>query len=384
VVKPVATLTTVKTKAKENKKKIKKKEEEYTEDSIPYRNFINTLKSPVTKALYRYSLLQFVRYCQLPTTASLTLLPNDALKDKIVSYFIECKSKGSRSGQMLAYAPIKHFCEMNDIILNWKKIRRFTLNSDVPRNIDRAYTHEEIKRVIDYSDHRVGAMFLLLASTGVRGGAMRDIKLKHLELVSGGDSGGEVYKLMVYPGTKEEYITFCTPECRASINEYLEFRERLGERITPESYLFVKQFNKFKRIKARPFSPHSIENLLQGWLVNAGVRKWDPVNRFKRKQIPRLHGFRKFFTTQLVNSKVNPEIREMLLGHSIGLAGAYYRPTEQEMLAEYEKAIDALTIEPSMRLQRKVDKLEVEKKEFEILRDHIAAIEERLASTTPG
>jgi hypothetical protein len=32
----------------------------------------------------------------------------------------------------------------------------------------------------------------------------------------------------------------------------------------------------------------------------------------------------------LVNSKVNPEIREMLLGHKIGLAAAYYRPVFEE------------------------------------------------------
>ena len=50
-----------------------------------------------------------------------------------------------------------------------------------------------------------------------------------------------------------------------------------------------------------------------------------------------VHGFRKFVTTQLVNSKVSPEIREMLLGHKIGLASAYYRPSEDEMLNEYLK-----------------------------------------------
>jgi hypothetical protein len=51
----------------------------------------------------------------------------------------------------------------------------------------------------------------------------------------------------------------------------------------------------------------------------------------------------------------------MLLGHKIGLASAYYRPTEQEMYLEYEKAIDNLTIDPSQRLQRKVEMLEIEK-----------------------
>jgi hypothetical protein len=37
----------------------------------------------------------------------------------------------------------------------------------------------------------------------------------------------------------------------------------------------------------------------------------------------RFMAFVKFTTTQLVNSQVNPEIREMLLGHKIGLASAY-------------------------------------------------------------
>jgi integrase len=46
------------------------------------------------------------------------------------------------------------------------------------------------------------------------------------------------------------------------------------------------------------------------------------------------HGFRKFFTTQLINSKVNPEIKEMLLGHKIGLGSCYYKPTVEEMYEE--------------------------------------------------
>ena len=67
------------------------------------------------------------------------------------------------------------------------------------------------------------------------------------------------------------------------------------------------------------------------------------------------HGFRKFFTTQLVNSNVNPEIREMLLGHKIGLASAYYRPTEKDMLNEYMKAVPLLTISNEERLKFKLD-----------------------------
>jgi len=33
---------------------------------------------------------------------------------------------------------------------------------------------------------------------------------------------------------------------------------------------------------------------------------------------------------------------EILLGHNIGLSGAYYKPTEKEILNDYLKAVDEL------------------------------------------
>ena len=41
----------------------------------------------------------------------------------------------------------------------------------------------------------------------------------------------------------------------------------------------------------------------------------------------------------------------MLLGHSIGLNKAYYRPGDDEILREYAKAIDLLTINDENRLK---------------------------------
>ena len=131
------------------------------------------------------------------------------------------------------------------------------------------------------------------------------------------------------------------------------------------------------RKKSEPISLHTLSKGLENHLIKAGLRTIDhTVN--KRKEIARAHGFRKFFTTQLVNSKVNPEIREMLLGHSIGLAGAYYRPTQDEMLLEYEKAIDLLTIDPANRLRKKVEKLEVEASQLQRLQVAVTALEQKI------
>jgi integrase len=331
---------------------------EQFEESEPYFNFINSLKAQATKEVYKVNLFMFLRYYRLTSASSLMTLSSTELRDKIVRYFLENKHL-SKASQQNRLSTLKHFCEMNDIILNWKRISKF-VHSDVPKSTDRGYTQDEIKQIIDFSDHRVTAVFLFLASTGVRAGSLRMVKLKHLE------DKGQVYKVKVYPGEPEEYFTFTTPECKDSLDRYFAFRKRNGEAIVPDSFVFVQQYNRIQRIRARAYAKGSLENLLQDWLINCGIRQVDPLAaKFKRKEVPRLHGFRKFFTTQLVNARINPEIREMLLGHKIGLASAYYKPSEEDILQEYSKGIDSLTIDPANRLRKKVEKLEVEKNQFD-------------------
>ncbi|HSA72351.1 MAG TPA: hypothetical protein VLD84_00180, partial [Nitrososphaeraceae archaeon] len=119
----------------------------------------------------------------------------------------------------------------------------------------------------------------------------------------------------------------------------------------------------------KPFGKDSIPTMLEDFIRHCGLRTVNTKNRYKRKEVPILHGFRKFFTTQLVNSKLNPEIREMLLGHKIGLASAYYKPSEQEMLNEYLKAVNLLTINEENRLKLKLEKkIPIENSQIESLK----------------
>jgi hypothetical protein len=114
-------------------------------------------------------------------------------------------------------------------------------------------------------------------------------------------------------------------------------------------------------------SIYGIQSLLSVLLLKSGVRTVRHTQN--RKEVARAHGFRKFFTTQLINSKVNPEIREMLLGHKIGLTGCYYRPTEEDMLEEYMKGIGLLTINEENRLKLKLEqRVQIEKSQIESLK----------------
>ena len=55
------------------------------------------------------------------------------------------------------------------------------------------------------------------------------------------------------------------------------------------------------------------------------------------------------------------------MGHSIGLGDAYYRPDNNEILEEYLKAIDLLTVNEENRLKRKVTELAEKKDEIEVM-----------------
>lgn len=54
---------------------------------------------------------------------------------------------------------------------------------------------------------------------------------------------------------------------------------------------------------------------------------------------------------------------ETLMGHSIGISNSYYRATEEELLDEYLKAVDFLTIEEKYKLEKQVIQLSQRSKE---------------------
>ena len=73
-----------------------------------------------------------------------------------------------------------------------------------------------------------------MASSGMRRGAVPVIRLRDIERV---EKYG-ILKFRVYTNEQENYITYCTPECSRLIDQYLKWRERLGEKFTQDTPLF--------------------------------------------------------------------------------------------------------------------------------------------------
>ena len=324
--------------------------------------FLSSIRSPHTKQAYNGYFKKYQEFIGINEDIFCRNNPR-LIEQKIIEFITDMKARGKGYSAIHNYAAaIFAFYKINDVVLNVSKINKFIPVQSRVRK-DRAYTHEEISKILEFADERMRVVILLMVSAGIRRGALPYLRLRDLD-----DNNG---KLTVYENEKEEYITFITPECKKAVDSYLDMRARYGEKLDKNSYLIREHFNKRDQFRAR--SPKQ---------MTLGMLKWTIVQLIKRSgvrtgEVKESHGFRKFFTTQLVNSKVNPEIREMLLGHKIGLASAYYRPTEEEMFQEYQKAIDNLTIDPANRLQRKVEKLEVEKNQFDSLAAEIAIIKKK-------
>lgn len=101
-------------------------------------------------------------------------------------------------------------------------------------NSYRGYTKEEIAKLLSLADLRDRCMILLMASSGIRVGAIPSLRISSLLKLDEG-----VGFLTVYPGTKHSYVTLVTSEFLTTIEEYLEFRRRQGERVVAESHLYV-------------------------------------------------------------------------------------------------------------------------------------------------
>ena len=221
---------------------------------------------------------------------------------------------------------------------------------------------EEIKRLVDAAHTlRDKAIILLLASSGMRRGAIINLQIKHLKKIEVyNSSSNSVFLIDVYKQAREHYFTFCTPEATKAIEEYLNWRDGKGEKLTPESPLFREQFDiRFgARGKVTPITETAITHMLNTLRNETGIVEHKPLtesvkNGSHRSKIMTAHGFRKFFMTECEKSGMKSINVKMLLGHDIGVSGHYYRPAESDILEDYmAHAADALTIDDTQRLKQ--------------------------------
>lgn len=328
-----------------------------------WTSFLRGIKTQATHKTYVDSLVRFMRYLNAENPDKL-LEGSPTLKENQILGFVAMQNESGLSSSIIKtrLAAIKLFYEMNRTPLSWTFIRRGI--GKTKRRIDKAYTKEQIQKALSGAGPRERTMIILLASTGIREGAISDLNVGHLVPI---DKFG-IYKIIVYEGYDEQYYTYCTPEARVIVDQYLDYRRRYGEDVDANSPLIREQFDRSDLLEIKHpkrMTTRMIINSLTKTLVDAGVRpKVTLIAGQKaggiRHEIKLAHGFRKYFDTQMSLAGVSEIWTQILEGHNIGLKGAYLRPSETDLLEGsdhmrgYVAAVDLLTINEEYRLKREL------------------------------
>ncbi|MGE5862432.1 MAG: hypothetical protein ACM31H_01560 [Nitrososphaerales archaeon] len=248
---------------------------------------------------------------------------------------------------------------MSDISIPWKKITRGLPNARQSAN-DRASTTDEIRKLLEYPDRRIKPIVYTMISSGIRLGAWDYLKWKHIVPIKDKKRNVIAAKITVYASEIDEYYSFITGEAYNSLLDWIKFREEYGEKITGDSWLMrdiwqttnVNYGAKWGLATCpKKLNSYAIKRILERGLWSQRLRKTLEKGE-KRHEYKAAHGFRKFYKTR-TEQVMRPLNVEITLGHNIGLSGSYYKPTENEILQDYLKAIDLLTINNNQKILEK-------------------------------
>lgn len=292
--------------------------------------FESSIKSKYTAMNYNSHLKQFMKFIGIKSVEKILLIPPTQLQHNIEDYLIMLKTHTNPNSVPSKLQGIKHFCIMNDIYVNWDKIRRMFPAKQKPHNL-RSYTAAEINMMLNGQTHlRNKALIHFLASTGARIGVFdHPLQIKHMRNMPEGCCA-----ILLYAGDIEEYWSFLTPQAHNILVKYFESRKQMGELFGPNTPIF--------HTGERQLGWSGARSVVYRIILKSGISRYKTSGRY---DVQADHGFRKRFNTILkLDNSVNYNIAEKLMGHKNGLDGTYLTPTIEEMFAEFRKVINKLKI----------------------------------------
>lgn len=334
-----------------------------------YEKFCDSIRDADTKRKYKSYLKQFLK--ELPDNVyqmtsdhtpqsdqekaqlfTILAKKDQEMTQNIIAQYIKLHKKRVESGELNPNTlpnlikPIHALLDSNGVALHWKSL--YKMYPRPKKTEDRAYTRNEIQKMMELSHDITDRVILsMFSSGGFRVEAWEYLCWKDVIFFKNDDGTFKGAALLIYRGDPESYFTFITPEACKYLDMYREkWKNDIGQypkqndpllRVTTQ--ITIKQLNS-KGVKSR------ITNLAK----EIGLRP-PLTNGKKRHDVPIDHGFRKYFNTMLRRAKVNYLDKEDMMGHTTGLEKHYERYNEEdfERFPEYQKAIPYLTISEKER-----------------------------------
>jgi len=178
--------------------------------------FEQSIRSEETKKVYITCLK---KYFEFPGAIKVidNVNPDGKKVENHIIDFISLKKQGKGFAAISnCVSAICKYNKMNDVVLDTNKIHQYLPKFRKSKK-DRAYRYEEIHRLLDVADERMRAIIFLLASTGMRIGAIPGLRLRNLEKLNLIMISTRLLSTRVL---MKNTLLFA-PECTRAIDEYL-------------------------------------------------------------------------------------------------------------------------------------------------------------------
>ena len=343
--------------------------------------------SDATKKDYDFRLGQFYRYSPIKSDDELIDCPTDELQMILVSYTRHLVKRVNTGGLSANTVPkmfrgirwlLNSNYRENDI--KWKPLEAL-FPKEVKRSGFKAWTTEQVSLMIENTNPlRNKALIHFLASTGARVGVHdHPLLMKHLSMMEWNGHG--CYAVLLYADSDEtteekdlrerqddvqsgdSYWAFLTPEATESLDRYFLQRKRNGESFESNTPIFLKDAQ-WQQHTSTQLTDLNVTAILFRIIDNTPELK--RTKKGRRHDIQIIHGFRKRMNTILkLESLINSNVVEKIMGHKNGLDGVYLAPTRQECFKEFCKGISQLTISDTQRQKITIKKLQDDKTQLD-------------------
>jgi hypothetical protein len=365
----------------------------------PYQLFLDSIRSPSTERRYKNLLYTFLKL--IPNQFYINTLgktPKDRDAKTLAKFFVELSRKdmdmcsdiiatyikedrkrvesGEISSQTIPnhIKPIKVLLDANRIPIHWKSLNKLLPRREA-KSKDRAYTKDEIQKMLGVTNDITDKVIILMFSSGgFRLEAWDYFTWKDVIFFKNSDGSYKGAALRIYSGDPESYFTFVTPETCKALEIYREnWKKDIGTYPKPDDPLIKTVATPMIRRLAQKGVRKRIDKIVS----DIGLRPQLPPG-VRRHEVQLDHGFRKYFNTMLRRAKVDYLDKEDMMGHKVGLEKHYERYNEEdfERFPEYQKAIPFLTISDEERIRLENEKLREEKSENQKLREKLDVIQE--------
>lgn len=219
-------------------------------------------------------------------------------------------------------ASLRKFLVSNDIeVKGLTQIKIYNVHEDVLPSKD------DLKKILSNCSLRTKSIILLLASSGLRVGELRNLKLSDMDLNS------EPALIRIKGMTAKERkprMTFISNEAKQVLQAYLDHRKNNGHQLVEDSHIFTTHGG----------VQMSYQNLQ--FILNNVFKK---VSKKEGKRYGlHAHSLRKFFKTQLISSGVPGPIVDKLSGHARYLAREYELYTDDQLKEWFVKGMKSLEL----------------------------------------